>query len=108
MQRFMRLLMVMAVLWCGVHTAVPASAMTEGAPTEASAHADHGFETSRDRPGESDKPDQVSHNHCPMAPDQPIAAAVGKPLTLKGPVFALPVQTLSSRSQAPALEPPAA
>ncbi|KRA84271.1 hypothetical protein [Altererythrobacter sp. Root672] len=108
MRRALHLLLLLAVLWCGIHVGEPAMAHDETLHHQLAAADD----SSRDAGGE--KQDgvfdaaHVGHHHCPMAPACNDGAASSTGLTDGAPVFAAAVAPLASLSQAPPLEPPAA
>lgn len=99
----LRLLLIICVLWCGVHVAQPAWAHDEAAHHQADAAAD---EQDKGHVGSADAA-HVGHHHCPAALHQSAASldytARGRPL-----VFAARPMPLGSVAQAPPLEPPAA
>lgn len=107
MQRVMRLLMIVAVLWCGVHAAVPDHAIADmGA--EACARTGAGIGASGEAPDKPAPFEHVNHHHCPIAPDRPGGSVIAELVPVDGPLFARPAVALHSHSRAPPLEPPAA
>jgi hypothetical protein len=103
MRRAVRLLLVFAVLWCGLHLDEAAKARADwayGAAAPASS------DNSSDRGDEPENIAHIGHHHCPMAPDPRVTTpddAAVKPVGLH---FARPAMALHSLAQAPPLEPP--
>lgn len=107
MLRLMRLLMMVAVLWCGVHAAVPDHAIADMG-SEACAEATPDTKQSRDAGGNHVPAEHSNHHHCPVAPGQPTESSGAEFRLADGPLFARPVAALLSHSQAPPLQPPSA
>jgi hypothetical protein len=103
----MHLLLIMAVFWCGVHSFVPDHAIADMG-NEACAQTDPASDGSQETPVGPSKPDHVSHQHCPVAPDRQGGADQIAFSSADSPLFAPPAAVLHSRSQAPPLQPPAA
>ncbi|WP_152608724.1 hypothetical protein [Croceibacterium mercuriale] len=106
MQRMFRLLLAIAVLWCGLHLS-PAEAdggVWTGADAVAHARsAEHG----RDGHPNADVM-HGCHNHCPVAPDIDPSPLLGARTSVRTVLFALPSWPLTPSAQAPPIEPPAA
>ncbi|KHL25629.1 hypothetical protein PK98_02945 [Croceibacterium mercuriale] len=106
MHRIVRLLLAIAVLWCGLHLS-PAEA-DGGVWTEAGAVA---HARSVDHAGDGHpQADLVHgcHNHCPVAPAVGSGPAIGTRHLVRVLLWALPTWALTSAAQAPPIEPPAA
>lgn len=105
MRRAIHLLIVAAVLWCGLHLS-PAEAdvvVSATAETSAAAHADH--DASDDHPLR--QASHGCHSHCPLAIESASSPALGTPL-VRASLVALPSPRLASLSLAPPIEPPIA
>lgn len=107
MFRAIRLLVVLAVLWCGLHLS-PAEADVPhgkaGAGLMLHDEARGGVPSDHGLPHAS----QACHNHCPVAPDQGHGAALSAPALAAAAPFATPAKKLVSLSRAPPVQPPAA
>lgn len=101
----MRVLMILAVLFCGMNIAESASAHASGDRSAFHIGIDDSGRESREP---ESKLAHGSHHHCPMAPDFSRAAPDSVPAPSKGPVFAASVTRLHSRASPPLLDPPLA
>jgi len=104
MRSSFHLLLMMAVFFCGLHVAEPVQAHAEAVhhQLEHPANHDDGADT-----GAADAA-HAMHHHCPIAPDQSSPSADGvaiRTIVVLAPAL---VTGLTSLSQAPPLEPPAA
>ncbi|KKC24612.1 hypothetical protein [Sphingomonas sp. SRS2] len=105
MRRFLHLLILTAVLCCGVHIGNEAQAREHVAQQllETQDHDDSGA-APHGAPGNAA---DGGHHHCPAAPG-PRAASIGGAIVVKAILCAAPVAVLYSRSQQPPVEPPSA
>lgn len=108
MRRMLHLMVMLTVLWCGLHLAEPAHAHAGIANELAYAEYDS-------PPGEDDASKKApanaahtGHHHCPVATDARSLGADGVVFPEDAVLFALPVTALRSMSQAPPLDPPLA
>ena len=105
MRLALRLVVMITLIWCGLHIAEPADAHPVSALQQAdiAAPADH-------MPDRDEAPQQSAHasHHCPVAADPQAATGAApspaSPLRLFVPA-AIPLPTLS---RAPPLQPPSA
>ena len=110
MAKLVRLLVIVSLLWCGMHFVEPIDAHAH-AHVEQAGHPDDWAERVPDRhdPGAAPAdPAHPGHHHCPVVPlyagtDEPALA----PCTESKP-FPLPVAALRSLASPPPFEPPAA
>lgn len=107
MRRAMHLLVALAVLWCGLHLS-PAEA-------DESFGADGAALILQDADCEGDRTDHelphvahAGHSHCPVASDDGRGPVLTDPFLAEVTPFAASPKVLTSRSQAPPIEPPAA
>jgi len=102
-----RLVLILTLLWCGLHLVEPAEA--HGSASEA--HAWTGVavadtdDCSSPRGGAGG---QEADHHCPMAPDPGIPPRIAAPTLPAAPAYLNPTRPLASRALAPPLQPPAA
>jgi len=106
MFRAAHLLIIMAVLWCGLHLS---SAEADVPWSLTSTHVALHDENARDL-SDHGMPhiSQACHNHCPMAPDDASGPALAAPALDELPPTAAVAKKLYSLSQAPPVQPPAA
>jgi len=103
MRRALHLLILAAVLCCGLHlgNAVEAREQMAHQTADAEHHADHEDEGCG-QPGDGA---EGGHHHCPVAPAQPAALLAGAPIP-RAMLGAMPIAVLHSRSLPPPIEPP--
>jgi hypothetical protein len=108
MRRVLHLLLLMAVLWCGIHVGEPAMAHDQTLHHQFESAGDRGHDDAGETQDGALDVAHVGHHHCPMAPacDDASAAAIG--IGDGAPLLAAIISPLASLSQAPPLEPPAA
>ncbi|MEO5587787.1 MAG: hypothetical protein ABIQ81_08870 [Novosphingobium sp.] len=104
MSRWLNLLVICSVLWCGLHVMEPAG-MASSMNYEASADALGGCP---DRDDDSGHAANAGHHHCPVTAELPSAGAEGAFVSHKRMFFAGLSGALPSLAQAPPLEPPTA
>jgi hypothetical protein len=107
MRRAWHLLLLMSVLWCGLHCGGPAQA--EGLSQDALEYALHAAD--EDGHGAPDAPLQAihaGHHHCALAPCKLSDAPDLASLTAGTIPVAHAVQPLDSLAQAPPVDPPSA
>ncbi|HKY81141.1 MAG TPA: hypothetical protein VJM09_06680 [Sphingobium sp.] len=106
MRRAIHLLLLMAVLWCGLHLSRAEADETAWAAAETSAHvqADGDISDDHSQPHVS----HGCHSHCPIAPDLDMDLAFEFHARVSAVIFPLPSLPLTSAAQAPPLEPPSA
>lgn len=104
MRRAIQILLVIAVLWCGLH--LP-PAETDAMASSAIADAAHAVPDSAD---DSAQPHggHGCHSHCPLAANLNSGPSSGIHAPIGAPHFASRIATLTSAAQAPPVEPPAA
>lgn len=100
----LRLLLMVCVLWCGMHIAEPVQAHGEALHHLNGADSSH--PDTSDESNHNDK--HAMQHHCPVATDHAASGATGAMPDCSAPVFAATAAALPSHSQAPPLEPPAA
>lgn len=100
-----RILLLFAVLWCGLHFDEAAEAKADWA--YAAAESDTSGSSS-DRGEEPENIAHASHHHCPIAPDPRVLANEEAVADLAALHFAKSTAALHSLAQAPPLEPPTA
>ena len=101
MRRALHILLVLSVLWCGLHLT--------GESGASAATLDHGLlaeDCGKEGDADSESAAHMGHHHCPLAPDQRIAS-LGAIAPLGAVRGLLRIAALASLSQAPPLEPPA-
>jgi len=106
MHRLLRLVLAMAVLWCGLHLSPAEADGGVWTAADAGAHA-----RSADHGRDGDARDDVvhgCHNHCPVSPEPGRNPKISGPDTSRTMLFALPAWPLTPSAQAPPIEPPAA
>lgn len=108
MRRFLQLLVLAAVLACGIHPGEPAMAHEDAA--HHLLHAESHLQTGDGEDGHqsSDRIAHAGHNHCPLAPDADSTGGGDAPFQTAAPPFAYLVKPLESLSRAPPVEPPSA
>ncbi len=106
MPRLFSLLLVVCVLWCGVHVAEPVQAHDEAEHHAFEAGASHA-DDEPDGTHQGGTAHAIQH-HCPVAPDQAAATETCAVETAGAAHFTAPVAALASLTRAPPLEPPAA
>ena len=101
--RMLHLLLIIAVLWCGLHVAEGDAALAQ--PAFGQQIAEVACDAT---PEPVPHVPHVSDHHCPMAPDLDFGWHGAQIAPSDGPLFTRPAAPLVSFSQAPPLEPPAA
>jgi hypothetical protein len=102
MLRALRILVITAVLLCGLHIGEDARADEAGKqPAVELAFTD-------EAPTPAGEADQRVHHHCPVAQDADFALAFEDLPPSASLIFARPVSRLHSLSQAPPTQPPLA
>lgn len=104
MRRTLHLLLVLAVLCCGLHLAPAEAAENFGNGIAAEHH--EGDRGGNDSDHDSPTIDHAFHNHCPIAVDGEHGPALGI-FPIGTALFVHPVRMLTSHSLAPPIEPPA-
>lgn len=106
MRGAIHLLIIAAVLWCGLHLSSAEADVVGSASFSMSvlAQADH---DSSDDHSQQSAP-HGCHSHCPLATDIASGPALGEPVPVKTALFALPSARLASIALAPPIEPPSA
>jgi ABC-type nickel/cobalt efflux system permease component RcnA len=106
MRAAFRLLMMIAVLWCGVHLDEPAHAFEKV--------QQHQFQDAPESNGDGQADHNGSsqaahvHHHCPLAAEHRPGIDTAEPRLASDILFHVRVAVLHSLSQAPPVEPPAA
>lgn len=103
MRLAMHLLLAICLVWCGLHVAEPAEAHAAG-QAEVSLIAEDCDKT----PEGEGRAAHLHHHHCPVAPDQRLAARGSLSFSAQELRFPGRIVPLHSLSRAPPLEPPAA
>lgn len=107
MRRVLHILLMIAVLCCGIHLGEDAAAH-EGAPAYEIEHATPLPPDDADDPCETGKVAHAGHHHCPVASDPSPGALPSEIASSDALLFCRPVAALRSRSLPPPVEPPAA
>lgn len=105
MLRALRILTLIAVLFCALHVGEDAYAADGPAGQELAIAADAG---SDDAPASSEAVAHAVHHHCPMADGLSGLPALAASMTDAGLLFAKAIAMLDSLSQAPPIDPPLA
>lgn len=105
MRAAIRLLTMLCLLWCGLHVAEPAAAHDVSGDTIV---ALAGAAPADPCDAGSERSAHAGHHHCPIAPDQRLAATTGAPDFTAGAPVTSPTAALASLTRAPPLQPPAA
>ena len=101
----MRMIMILAVLFCSMHVAEPASAHAADSAQIFEAGQD---DADKGSPEPAAKFAHTGHHHCPVAPDVWQASPDAAPALVNAPLFAAAVVALASRASPPLLDPPLA
>jgi hypothetical protein len=108
MRRMLHLLVVIAVLMCGLHIGEPAFAYDEADHHQIGQDAGQTSDSDEGSPKDSGNVGPSGHHHCPMTPDPRDMAALSGITPAEALLFAHPVDILHSLSQAPPVDPPSA
>ena len=100
------LVLIVTLLWCGLHLAEPAQA--HGAAEQAHAWTGVAVADADDCSSPGGAAGQEADHHCPMAPDLGVVPRVAGPMLPAVPATLIPTRALASRALAPPLQPPAA
>lgn len=106
MRPMINFLLVLAVLWCGLHLSPAEADESADRLHAASAHSEsdgeHGDNHSRPHVTHG------CHTHCPVAPGADLGTTLDAPTVEQALHYAAPVDRLEPIAQAPPIEPPSA
>lgn len=106
MRRVINFLLVLAVLWCGLHLSPAEADEGAGRPAELS------VQTHQDKErGDDHSQPHVAHSchsHCPIAPGADLPRAFDTMTFEQALHYAAPVDPLEPIAQTPPIEPPSA
>ncbi len=101
------ILLLLAMIWSGVHASAPAAANESHHATDIHLHADASPPDSGQDDGDTDRA-HGSHHNCPVAPDLLLTGAQDMLRRTGSLLFARPASELASRAPPPLLDPPLA